>query len=233
MAKRRIFRRGSHNWFFLVLAMALLGLLAAGLIGWLAPAEDAPESSAPTAPTQGKPPFIWQSPAEKRIEKLKETPVPDWISQEYIPTLVTARSGETLEDLSGVVIHYVGNPGTTAAGNRNYFATPGTEVCSHFVVGLKGEIIQCLPLWERSVASNHRNRDTISIEVCHPDATGKFTQDTYASLIRLTAWLCEIGELDVEGVIRHYDVTGKECPRYYVEHEEAWQQLLADVTAAK
>ena len=81
--------------------------------------------------------------------------------------------------------------------------------------------------------SNTRNEDTVSIEVCHPDATGKFTQDTYASLIRLTAWLCEIGELDVEEVIRHYDVTGKECPRYYVEHEEAWQQLLADVTAAK
>ena len=30
-------------------------------------------------------------------------------------------------------------------------------------------------------------------------------------------------------MIRHYDVTGKLCPLYYVEHEEAWEQLLEDV----
>ena len=30
-------------------------------------------------------------------------------------------------------------------------------------------------------------------------------------------------------VIRHYDVTGKLCPLYYVEHEDAWAQFKADV----
>ena len=34
-----------------------------------------------------------------------------------------------------------------------------------------------------------------------------------------------------EQVIRHYDVTGKICPKYYVEHEEAWLDLLAGVEA--
>ena len=28
---------------------------------------------------------------------------------------------------------------------------------------------------------------------------------------------------------RHYDVTGKECPKYFVEHPDAWEQFLADV----
>ena len=32
-------------------------------------------------------------------------------------------------------------------------------------------------------------------------------------------------------MIRHYDVTGKECPRYYVEHPEAWDAFRADVAA--
>ena len=32
-------------------------------------------------------------------------------------------------------------------------------------------------------------------------------------------------------VIRHYDVSGKRCPLYYVENPEAWTAFLADVTA--
>lgn len=103
------------------------------------------------------------------------------------------------------------------------------EVCSHFIVGLDGEIVQCLPLYEKSAATNQRNIDTISIEVCHPDETGKFSEETYAALIRLAAWLCEELQLDEENLIRHYDVTGKLCPLYYVEHEDAWEQLKRDV----
>ena len=48
-------------------------------------------------------------------------------------------------------------------------------------------------------------------------------------MIQLTAWLCAKFGLTSENVIRHYDVTGKMCPLYYVEHEDAWQQFKADV----
>ena len=30
-------------------------------------------------------------------------------------------------------------------------------------------------------------------------------------------------------MIRHYDVTGKNCPKYFVENPEAWEQLKEDV----
>ncbi|MBR3778872.1 MAG: N-acetylmuramoyl-L-alanine amidase [Clostridia bacterium] len=171
--------------------------------------------------------------ANTRVQALREATLPDYVTADLIPTVGTARSGRTLSDFSGIVIHYVGNPGSSAAGNRNYFATPGTQVVSHFVVGLEGEVIQCLPLWEQSVASNHRNKDTISIEVCHPDETGQFNPATYAAVVRLTAWLCEVGDLSTERVIRHYDVSGKECPRYYVRNEAAWEQFLSDVQQAR
>lgn len=176
----------------------------------------------------------WFSPlrrANARVQALREATLPDYVTADLIPAVGTARSGRALEDFRGIVIHYVGNPGSSAAGNRNYFATPGTQVVSHFVVGLQGEVIQCLPLWERSVASNNRNKDTISIEVCHPDDSGQFNATTYAALVRLTAWLCEVGDLTTDQVIRHYDVSGKECPRYYVRNEAAWEQFLADVQA--
>ena len=32
-------------------------------------------------------------------------------------------------------------------------------------------------------------------------------------------------------MIRHYDVTGKICPKYYVEQPEAWQALLEEIEA--
>ena len=174
----------------------------------------------------------WFSPlrrANERVQALREATLPDYITADFIPTVGTARSGRALADFNGVVIHYVGNPATSAAANRNYFAKVGTTVVSHFVVGLDGEVIQCLPLWERSVASNNRNKDTISIEVCHPDDSGQFNAATYDAVVRLTAWLCRVGDLTTEQVIRHYDVSGKECPRYYVRNEGAWQQFLTDV----
>ena len=71
--------------------------------------------------------------------------------------------------------------------------------------------------------------DTISIECCHPDESGQFTDDTYQSLVELTAWLCNRFQLSSEDVIRHYDVTGKECPKYFVDHEDAWEQFRNDV----
>ena len=39
--------------------------------------------------------------------------------------------------------------------------------------------------------------------------------------------------MDVDAVIRHYDVKGKLCPLYYVEHPEAWEQFKAALTAAE
>ena len=131
--------------------------------------------------------------------------------------------------MKDIAIHYVGNPDTTAKANRNYFNTPGVEVSSHFIVGLEGEIVQCVPLDEKSAATNQRNIDTISIEVCHPDETGRFNDKTYASLVKLCAWLCQQLDLDETHLIRHYDVTGKSCPLYYVVHEDAWAQLKKDV----
>ena len=45
----------------------------------------------------------------------------------------------------------------------------------------------------------------------------------------LVRWLREYYGLEAGQIIRHYDVTGKECPRYYVQHPEAWAQFLLDV----
>lgn len=147
-----------------------------------------------------------------------------------------SRPGTEISEVTGVVIHYTANPGSTAKENRDYFNGlqdgHDTSASSHFVVGLEGEIVQCIPTWEIAYASNERNVDTIAIECCHPDETGKFTDETYAATVQLTAFLCAKYGLSEDSVIRHYDVTGKNCPKYFVEHEDAWETFKADVGAA-
>lgn len=144
-----------------------------------------------------------------------------------------SRPGTALPRVNGIVIHYTANPGTTAAQNRSYFQnlkdTKETYASSHFVVGIDGEIIQCIPCNEVAYASNDRNEDTVSIEGCIPDESGKFLDETYQALIKLTAWLMGRYDLSVEAVIRHYDVTGKSCPKYFVENEAAWEQFRQDL----
>lgn len=147
-----------------------------------------------------------------------------------------SRPGLESERITGIVMHYTANPGSTAMQNRDYFEglkdSHETEVSSHFVIGLDGEIVQCVPTWEIAYASNSRNKDTVSIECCHPDESGVFREETYRSMVQLVAWLCQKFDLTEQDVIRHYDVTGKNCPKYFVEEEAAWIQFRADVKSA-
>lgn len=167
--------------------------------------------------------------AQKDLQFLETLEIPDWIDVQLIAPDSAARPGRRLEALNHIVVHYVGNPGTSAQQNRSYFNNPGTKVSAHFVVGLDGEIIQCVPLTERAVASNQANADSFSIEVCHPEEDGQFTKEGYQSLVRLCAWLCQSCGLDADALIRHYDVSGKACPLYYVNNPEEWEAFKSDV----
>lgn len=123
--------------------------------------------------------------------------------------------------------HYVGNPNTTALANRNYFEglkdSHETKASSHYIIGLGGEIIQCIPDEEKSFCTNEANNYTISIECCHPDNTGKFTDSTYKSMIWLGKFLMQ--KYDIKNNIRHYDVTGKCCPKWFVDNPEEWDKF--------
>ncbi len=152
-----------------------------------------------------------------------------------------SRPGKELKQINGIVVHYTANPGTNAAANRNYFNNlPKTNrlqqnpvyASSHYIIGIDGEIIRCIPENEVAYASNDRNNDTLSIECCHPNGSGKFTDDTYNSLVWLVSQLCYYYGLDRDDIIRHYDVSGKNCPKYFVENPDEWEKFKKDVSAA-
>lgn len=150
------------------------------------------------------------------------------ISKQFLTPNPYSRPQIPLKKITGVAWHYVGNPGTSAQNNRNYFenlkTTHATYVSSHYVIGLNGEIIQCIPENEVAYCTMDANYYSISIECCHPDSTGKFTAATEQALVELTADICKRYGLDpAKAIMRHYDVTGKKCPLYYVNHPEAYE----------
>lgn len=165
--------------------------------------------------------------------------VPEYVEVNLLTPNQYSRPEIPLTEVNNIVIHYVANPCSTARENRNYFESlkdqngaDGTSVSSHFVIGLEGEVVQCIPLSEVAYASNNRNGDTISIECCHPDTTGRFYDSTYQTLVNLSAYLCREFNLEAEDVIRHYDVTGKSCPKYFVDHEDEWTKFREDLETA-
>jgi N-acetylmuramoyl-L-alanine amidase len=145
----------------------------------------------------------------------------------------------------------VANPGSTAQGNRNYFESLKEQVppnnkrfaSAHYVIGLQGEIIQCVP--DKEVCyhvgadtytnealrrlSSYPNNCTIGIELCHPTWDGKFNQKTLESCHWLLDVLLATYDLTKDDLWRHFDVTKKVCPKYFVEHTDEWDAFRLSV----
>ena len=119
----------------------------------------------------------------------------DAVIQDFLTPNEYSRPQTPLKKVKGIVVHYTANPGTDAKANRDYFeslsVTHETHVSSHYIIGLDGTVIQCIPTNEIAYASNDRNKDTISIECCHKKKSGKFTKETYDALVKLVATLIE------------------------------------------
>ena len=188
----------------------------------------------------GEDPFLTEDTVIEYFTEAPETeveffvPKPD-ISEQLLSINEWSRPGKKIRSLDYIVIHYLGNPKTTAQENHDYFESlkelQNVSMSANYVIGLEGEIIHCVPDDEVAYASNRANSYSISIENCHPDDTGRFTQATYDSLVKLAAYLSEQYGLGRDQIIRHYDVTEKDCPKYFVEHEDAWERFRDQVMA--
>lgn len=91
------------------------------------------------------------------------------------------------------------------------------------------------------------NRNSISVEVCSTSTTGKvltandkgwsFTDAAISQAVELTKYLMAEYGIDMNHIIRHYDVTGKLCPGIIGWNKEsgseaAWQKFKARLTSS-
>lgn len=158
------------------------------------------------------------------------------IIQKFLTINKYSRPGEKMPKIEDIIVHWVGNANTSAIANRNYFEnlriTHSTKASSQFIIGLNGEILSLMPENEVAFHSGNRteNRKSIGIECCHPDWSGEFTNATYNSLVDLCVYLCKKYGISVSNIKRHYDITGKICPKYFVEHREEWEEFKREIS---
>jgi N-acetylmuramoyl-L-alanine amidase len=88
--------------------------------------------------------------------------------------------------------------------------------------GYTEEIEKRFPEFTKNTYMHDPNWCSWGVEVCHPGPEGKFTQKSIDSLRRVLEFRMRNYDLDIGDVYRHHDVTGKDCPRFYVKHPEEW-----------
>ena len=144
-------------------------------------------------------------------------------------------------DIKYIVIHYTANDGDTDEGNGNYFANNIVGASAHYFVD-DDSITRSVPddyiAWAVG-GSKYKytkggtfygkctNTNSISVELCDTKKNGvyDFTEATIKNAADLVKLLMKKYNVPVEKVIRHYDVTGKVCPKPFVDDEKAWKEF--------
>lgn len=159
-----------------------------------------------------------------------------------------SRPGTRLKAVKGVVVHWVANPNTTAKANRNFFENRKLGKTgygsAHFIIDLNGTILQDIPQGEVAYhcgankykadavkrLGSYPNATTLGIECTHTDWNGSMTKGTYESLVELCKDLCMVYKLDpITDLYRHYDITGKDCPKWFVNNIQDWEKFKREV----
>jgi N-acetylmuramoyl-L-alanine amidase len=119
-----------------------------------------------------------------------------------------------------ITIHNNANPTSTAANERAWLTnkTNIRQASYHIAIDSK-QAIEVLPLdevgWHAGDGSgvNSGNRTSIGIEICERDVElGEYAQ-TLANAVELVATMLHKKGWGVDRLRRHYDWSGKNCPR--------------------
>lgn len=117
---------------------------------------------------------------------------------------------------STITIHNTGNPTSSAAGERNWLTNPANlrQASFHIAVDEFGAV-ECIPLNENAwhagdgSGANSGNRTSIGIEICE---SGNYAK-TLDNAVELVAQMLKDRGWGVDRLRRHFDWSGKICPR--------------------
>ena len=157
-------------------------------------------------------------------------------------------SHRVLSKIKYIVIHYTANDGDSDEGNGNYFANNIVKASAHYFVD-GDSVTQSVPddyvAWAVGGSKYSdcnktgggkfygqcTNTNSISIEMCDEVRNGRsdFSARTIENTIELTKMLMKKHNVDINHVIRHFDVNGKPCPKPYVDNAR-WQEFKNKIT---
>lgn len=144
--------------------------------------------------------------------------------QDFIPEDAKCNTHNCFDNemATTVTIHWIGPyPGQTPAQVRKYWIDSKAEPSAHFIIK-DDECLQCWPINKAAWHAGCRagNYTSIGIEIIPENVEGKFSDKSIATLKELLNKYFPNLPL-----VRHYDWSGKECPKYYVNINE-WKALL-------
>lgn len=118
------------------------------------------------------------------------------VTRYYLTSNKYSRPMKKLSGVLAVVLHWTGNPGLSAMGNRHFFDNRKHGIAgygsAHYIVGTEGEIIQCMPEDEVAYHCGSDRKDEASGKIYTDYARGKF--GNFAALPDiLSPNLCTIG----------------------------------------
>lgn len=130
-----------------------------------------------------------------------------------------------------LVIHWTANTnkGADADNNRDYFEDhPWNKVSAHYIVD-DHSVVQCVPENEMAYhvgaewyaedalrqLGSYPNGTTIGIEMC-VNSDGDFIK-TYQNTVALAADILQRHGWGIDRLWKHYDITGKHCPGFFVD----------------
>ena len=127
-------------------------------------------------------------------------------------------------DLKYLVLHSTANEKSTAQNERDNLAnnyrydTKGNKVkVSFHAVVDENEVIECIPITEGAYHTSDfsTNRCGYSIEICESGNRSKTLENASEYVARILVQ----HNLKITNVLRHKDITGKNCPRIFNENE--------------
>jgi uncharacterized protein YgiM (DUF1202 family) len=138
-----------------------------------------------------------------------------------------------------LVIHYVGAV-SSAKANCNYFYSEYRGASAHYFVD-DNSIWQCVE--DKNVAwhcgantyyNGCRNTNSIGIEMCCYNNNGiiDMSDTVISNTIELAAYICKKYGISIDNVVRHYDVTHKQCPAPFVANSSRWDDFKNRLSTA-
>lgn len=155
----------------------------------------------------------------------------------FIPINPYNRPGKASKP-ARICVHYTGDVGAGADILALFYSEvaagmfpdkPQNWTSAHYIVGLYGEIIRVVPDNEVAYAASGKNSGTIHIEVCYKQSSGEFEQASKNALRELVLALMKKYNISSDNVVRHYDLTGKLCPYFYIDNKR-WAALHKYIT---
>lgn len=160
-------------------------------------------------------------------------------------------SKRVLSRIKYIVIHYTANDGDSDEGNGNYFANNIVQASAHYFVD-GNSITQSVPddyvAWSvggkkysdcnktggGKLYGQCTNYNSISIEMCDEVKNGKsdFSVATIENTVALVKILMKKYNVDINRIIRHFDVNGKQCPLPYVDNAK-WKEFKNKITESE